>query len=105
MAVYVRNMPHRATYWSPGTVATFGQRTYGAPVNITCRWQDSTELARASDGQEFTTSAVVYPDRDVELGGLLAPGWAASQDSAKEIRARSAHSNLGGTLTHYKAMI
>jgi hypothetical protein len=105
MATYVRNMPHRATYWPPGTVATFGARTRGPPVNITCRWQDSTEIARASDGQEFTTSAVVYPDREVELAGLLARGWDASEDDAKEIRARSSHSNLGNSLTHHKAMI
>lgn len=73
-APYTRNMNQVATYWPPGVSDGFGGRGYGAVVIIRCRWQLTNELFRGSDGQEYTSSAVVYTDRELVLGGLLALG-------------------------------
>ena len=80
MNPYTRNMIQDATYWPPGANDGFGGTSYGAPVGIKCRWQDKAELFRDSEGQELTSSAVVYPDRELEVKGYLFEGTTSEAD-------------------------
>lgn len=41
--------------------------TYGPPVSITCRVEDTVRLVRASSGDEAVSSSTVYCDTDVVI--------------------------------------
>lgn len=83
-----RPLKQDGTYWPPGVNDGFGGVSYGAAVAIKCRWQDVAELFRDAQGQEVTSSAVVYVDRTLALRGKLALGAisGAPPSSAREIR-------------------
>ena len=88
MRNYTRNMRQQATYWPPGTSGGFGA-TYGQPEPVRVRWEDKAELFRDADGNEVTSSAIVYVPRPLPTGGYLALGEHAGtpiEASAREIR-------------------
>lgn len=76
MLSYARNMHQVATYWAPGVNNGFGKLDFAGiiPVLINCRWQDDAVLFRNAQGQEETSSAIVYPDRELMIEGYLARG-------------------------------
>ena len=80
MAAYTSGMVQYATYWAPGVNDGFGGVAYGAPVAIMCRWQDDAALVRSAQGQEVTSSAIVYVDR-----ALLPEGYLALGDHTSEV--------------------
>jgi len=88
MTAYTENMNQAATYWAPGANDGFGGVMFGAAVAVMCRWQEKAELFRSPDGQELTSSAVVYVDRLLAVRGKLALGtFVGTPDaSAREIR-------------------
>jgi len=104
---YTRNMTQAATYWPPGSPDGFGGVGYGAAVAIRCRWQDKAELFRGADGQELTSSAVIYPDRPLARKGKIALGTVAGAPSAgaREIRQISDSPDLRGTKTLHKVWL
>lgn len=63
-----------AVYWAPGPVDNFGNKTWLAPDQVACRW--SEEVVEFSDvmGNKQVSKAVVYPDRDLTVGGFLWQG-------------------------------
>lgn len=100
---YTDNMPHVATYWAPGVPDQFGGLDFGSitPVVINCRWQDDNELFRDSSSREVMSDAVVYPDQQLELRGMLVRGDAGTATSvdprvigAREIRKVGASPSL-----------
>lgn len=63
-----------ATYWAAGALDGFGSRTFSAPVTISVRWEDKTDL-NVGTVQEFKPSrARVFLQQAVTLGGYLALG-------------------------------
>lgn len=106
MTPYTRNLFQDATYWPPGQNDGFGGVSYGAPVEIKCRWQDKAELFRDNEGQELTSSAVVYVDRELEAKGYLFEGITAEAnpitvEGAREVRQLGASPALkGGKVLH-----
>lgn len=101
MKNYTRNMFHNATYWPPGENDGYGGLNRGDPENIQCRWQETAELFRDAEGSEVTSSAVIYPEKRLRIGGLLALGHDADQSGAREIRQVSATSDLtAGYILH-----
>lgn len=72
LSPYVRNMRQTAIYWPPGSPDGLGGTAYGTPVEISCRWEDEAVLFRNANGEEQTSSAVVYVDRVLENRGRLA---------------------------------
>ena len=103
MLNYNRNMHQTATYWSPGNNDGFGGRDYGAPRTITVRWQDDAVLFRDPQGNELTSSSIVYPPERLEVHGYLYLGTSVDADpttvdGAKEIRQAAQSPNMGGTL-------
>lgn len=78
-----------ATYWAPSTRDGAGKITFGAPVSVTCRWADATELFIDRQGKEVRSNAVVHVDQDLSLDGFLALGASVSAtptDGALPIR-------------------
>lgn len=80
MPNYTRNMNQVATYWPPGSNDGSGGTTFGAPTTVKCRWQNKADRVRTPDGDEFVSSAVVYPDEPLERGGYLALGLSFASD-------------------------
>jgi len=96
VAAYTRNLKQDATYWPPGTNDGFGGVSFGAAAPIKCRWEDKAELFRNAQGQEVTSSAVVYVDRVLAIKGKLALGTFAGTPpvTAREIRQVGGSPNL-----------
>lgn len=111
MAVtYTRNMPDSATYWGPGTPDGLGGFTWPAPVLITCRWEQKRELFRNDQGDDTVSAAVVFPDRDLAVGGYLAEGDHTSSPAptdapSYQIRQRGANKNLSGSRVLYQVWL
>lgn len=51
-----------------------GRPGYLPPIEIDCRWEGDQREERDANGQLFTTRAVVYVDRVIELGDVLMRG-------------------------------
>jgi uncharacterized protein (DUF1684 family) len=86
---YTRHMRQDATYWPPASNDGFGGRGYGVRFGVKCRWEDRSVLFRDSQGTEVTSSAVVYVDRPLAIGGKLVLGFNTSSKppaDALEIR-------------------
>lgn len=73
---YTTSMHHKATYWPPGQIDEFGQYNFldVLPELIDCRWQDDAVLFRSATGEEKTSQAVVYPEKQLSVRGYLAYG-------------------------------
>ena len=54
-----------------------GGYAFAAPVQIKCRWEDTSELFINPTGQQETSRAKVYVDRDVAVGDYLWLGTVA----------------------------
>ena len=71
-----------AVYWGAGQPDGFGGTTYPDPVEISCRWDDVTELVRDSAGEEVASKAEVLVLQDLEVGGFLYLGQLSEIDSS-----------------------
>lgn len=73
MSIITRMLKDTATYW-PVITDGYGGFEFGAPVAISCRWEEVQEEFITPEGREEVSDAVVYVDRDLEVGGYLAQG-------------------------------
>ena len=115
MAIYTRNMPQVAVYWEPGPNSGFGacDFTLVDPVVINCRWQDKAELVRDAQHREFTSTAVVYPDRELAPGGYVALTTldddgqpdSGTPERAREVRAAGASPSLRNAFSLQKTWL
>jgi len=70
-----------ATLWSGQTPDGFGGCTPGSPVHIKVRWEDkAVRYAGRIDGNEEVSRAVVFLDRDVQVGDYLFLGLSTDAD-------------------------
>jgi hypothetical protein len=60
-----------AILWEKVGVDGDGQPTYGEPVGIDCRWEDTQKEFLNPMGETRISSAVVYVDRVIEVGSKL----------------------------------
>jgi len=61
-----------AVYWGSPTDSGYGrEKTYADPVEIDCRWEDSSQLISDDKGNEITSRAVVFVTQDVDEQGML----------------------------------
>ena len=97
-----RRMLQVATYWPPGEPDGFGGTAFGAPETVLVRWQDKAELFIDAEAREVASSAVIYPEKPLEVGGYLVLGNSSETDpqsvsDAKEIRQSGNSPNLRQT--------
>lgn len=70
-----RKLKQYATYWPPASQADdFGKPVYEDAIEIKCRWEDGQEQYTDLKGQIRVSTAIVYVDRDLLIGGVLALG-------------------------------
>lgn len=81
MSVITAMRRQKAVYWAPGSSETagldfdgLGRRLFADPVEIDCRWEDRAEQYVAPSGETQVSRSVVYVDRDMVIGGVLAKG-------------------------------
>jgi len=75
-----RYFPQEITWWARNATDKFGQYTYSAPVVIKGRWEEKNELFRNRAGDEEVSAAVVYVDRNIEVGDYLMLGVSKSMN-------------------------
>lgn len=108
MTPFIRNMNQSATYWPRGSTPDgFGNLNFSPPLSIKVRWQDKNELFRDEQGNEAMSSAVIYADRDLSIGGYLYLGESAVADprtvtGAREIRQRGVSPSLNQPVALHK---
>lgn len=115
-AVYMPKMLRQwAVYWAPGGTDDFGNETHVDPIQIRCRWEDVRQLFVDNKGEQVTSAARVFVDRDLEEeGGILwlgnledltDPEKPFDNENAYEIRKFSKIPNLKNTKVVREVML
>jgi len=60
-----------AVYWPEPVPDGYGGHTYGDPVEIKVRWDDTIEMITNREGQEIVSKATIMTPADVQEGGYL----------------------------------
>ena len=109
-----KNFKQTIVYWGNPQPDGFGGFSFDDPVEISGRWEDKIILFINANGEEVRSEAIVYIDRDVDLGGYLYLGSLNDLDSdptpsdtlnAKEIRAFYKIPNIKGTAYFRKVIL
>jgi len=72
-------------YWGSPIVDGYGGRTFDAPVELSCRWEDRRELFRDASGNEVVSESIVLLGQSVDLGGFLYLGTISDLDSSLSV--------------------
>lgn len=73
-----------AVYWPNPIPDGYGQNVFSAPIEIKCRWQESTEEITKNDGDTIVSMAVVYVLQDVIEEGVLFLGTLSDLTTAQK---------------------
>ena len=71
MRIIKKVLKMRAAYWEPGSPDDAGNKTFAAPVEIKCRWEERVQEFSGTNNEAMLSNAVVYVDRDVKTLGVL----------------------------------
>lgn len=73
MSIITKVLKQKAVLWSQGEQAPdgYGNPRVSAPVEIKCRWEDTSEEFIAADGTKQLSKSVVMVDRDLRAGDVL----------------------------------
>jgi hypothetical protein len=98
------------TYWALNSVNENNEGVFSSPVSFKCRWQDTNNLTRAANGQEFISAAIIYTFDALALKGYVKKGISLALepvglDGAFEIRNISESPNLSGTISLQKVTV
>lgn len=64
----------KATYWAPGGNDGFGLMSFSSAIEVRCRWENRSVLFRDTQGRELHSTAVVFTDTKLKVGGYLLLG-------------------------------
>lgn len=70
-----RNQKQKAVYWGNPTKDGYGKFSYDDPVEIDCRWVDTTEIIMAANGEQIVCNAKVRVSQDLDKQGMLYLGY------------------------------
>jgi hypothetical protein len=87
MSLITRMRKQTAVYWAPIGYDNTGHPEWDDPIEIDCRWEDVTEEFIDPTGTRFFSTAKVYVDQDVELGGVLMLGELDDLESGSDPKA------------------
>lgn len=76
-----RNLNQTAVYWAAPVNDGYGGFTYDDPVEIDCRWVDSTRVIMTDKGSEVVCRAEVQVSTDLVEEGMLLLGTVNDLDS------------------------
>lgn len=82
MGIISSMLRQKAVYWASPENDGYGNFTFDDPVEIDCRWEEKAESYFKPNGTEAQSLAIVYVDRDVDIGGYLQFGELADVGSA-----------------------
>ena len=113
MSIITRMLKQTCVYWplasseSAGVDAdSYGQPDYGTPVEINCRWEDSSKEFLNDKDEIQVSAAIVYVEIDVDKKGVLMLGdlddvtdesYPLLNDGAREIKRFDKVPNLKAT--------
>jgi len=70
----LRKLKQFAVYWAPLTPDRSGATQYAAPIELPCRWEDSTQEMIDPRGDKWTTKAEVFTAVQLTNLGILWKG-------------------------------
>lgn len=74
MSLIKRMRKRYAAYWPPLKPDADGNPRYGTPIELRCRWEQTSEDYIDPEGVRQFNNAKVFVDRDLVSGGLLCLG-------------------------------
>lgn len=74
MALLIKMLRESAVYWPPVGIDPYGKPMFGAPIQITCRWEESNDEVLSADGEKTLSRARVFVGQDVQVRGMLFEG-------------------------------
>jgi hypothetical protein len=74
MSLITKMRRQTAVYWGPSANDVHGRPTYADPVEISCRWEDTTTELPKEDGSVVVSKAKVFVGEDLAIGGMLMLG-------------------------------
>lgn len=81
---FTNALKQTAVYWGAPVSDGQGGRTFADAVELDVRWEERHDLFIDPQGQEKQSSAVVFVDQDVDIGGYLFLGDLDDLGSAEE---------------------
>ena len=66
-----RDCVQTCVFWGSPAEDGYGGKTFAEPVELSCRWEEKTQLIRLDDGNEISSRAVVYVLQDVDVEGMM----------------------------------
>lgn len=76
-----RFLDQTCVYWPPGEVDYNGQKQFGSPVELACRWVEASEVFLDSNGNQQVSHTKVRLDADVLELGVLWEGTLATKSA------------------------
>jgi len=64
----------KAVWWSKTGVSTSGRSSFDLPVEVDCRWEDTSVEVLLPGTKKVNSEAVVYVDRLMKVGDRLLKG-------------------------------
>jgi len=79
-----RQLNNHAVYWANPVPDGYGGYDWNDPVEISCRWVETSKIVTSSTGEEVTATVQVQVDQDLDVGGMLFLGTLDDLDSSEE---------------------
>lgn len=80
-----RNLNQCAVYWASPVADGYGGFDWDDPVEINCRWEGSSRIFIASNGEQMVSRAEVFTSQDLDEQGMLFLGELDDLDSSEEV--------------------
>ena len=68
------------THWAQGAPDGYGGNSYSAPVVLKGRWEKRTDLVVSPNGENITSKARIFLDKEIGLGDYLYLGSSTVSD-------------------------
>ena len=74
---YSSLLTNTITVWEVGASNGYGNFSFSAPVQLSCRYQNGTQIAIDSLGQEYVSTATIYTTSQLTLNSFVYNGVSA----------------------------
>lgn len=77
----VKNLNQTCIYWPAPVNDGYGGHTWEEPVELSCRWEDLSQVLTSNTGVETVAQSNVQVDQDLDHEGMLLLGTLDDLDS------------------------